>query len=126
MRPDDDDEDEVEVIEEPTGRVYGRGTNKRVVERHCPICNRAHMCFATAADLEPEVLEKQAEVAIGSRFTLAYDTVGSWHGSKAKIRAGTSVVVKNLHTDNAGGLRAMVELDDGDVYWIPSQQLTRT
>jgi hypothetical protein len=96
---------------------------KRVVERRCSICDRAHMCFATAADLDSQV--RDTDVGIGSVVTLAYDTIGSWHGAKAKLLAGTVVTIKNLHTDDAGGLRAMVELDDGDTYWVGVKQLQR-
>lgn len=100
-------------------------SSKRTIMRRCPICDRGHSCFTTAADLEPALLDSPREVAIGTRLVLAYDTVGSWHGAKAKILSGTSVTVKNLHTQESGDLRAMVELDDGDVYWVGVQQLTR-
>lgn len=113
------------VVDMSEGAQTVDGSNKRVVQRRCPICDRGHMCFATGADIEPAVLESPREVAIGSRLVLAYDTVGSWRGSKAKILAGTTVTVKNLHTQESGDLRAMVELDDGDVYWVGVSQLTR-
>jgi len=112
-------------MHEETNVVGPERVQKRNVERRCPICDRGHMCFSTAADLEPEILNSPAEVSIGSRITLAYDTIGSWQRAKTKILAGTHVTVKNLHTGNTGDLRAMVELDDGDTYWVGVPQLTR-
>ncbi len=99
--------------------------SKRNVERRCPICDRGHMCFATAIDIEPAVLEEHDEIELGSVHVLAKDIVGSWQRTKTRILAGTQVVVKNLRADATGGLRAMIELPDGDVYWVGSAQLTR-
>lgn len=106
------------VSEVPDKSQLTVAVGKRNVERRCPICDRGHMCFATATDVDAAVLESPQEIRVGSVHRLQQDVVGSWHGTKTRIPDGTKVIVKNLHVETAGGLRAMVELPDGDTLWI--------
>lgn len=71
-------------------------------------------------------MESPQEISLGSVHRLEQDVSGSWHGAKTTIPDGTKVIVKNLHHEKAGGLRAMVELPDGDTQWIPARLLGPT
>lgn len=99
--------------------------NKRNIVRRCPVCDRGHSCFTTAADIDVQVMETPTDVAIavGSVYRLQQNVVGSWRGVKTRIPDGTKVVVKNLRTEPSGGLRAMIELPDGDTQWISASLL---
>lgn len=71
-------------------------------------------------------MESPQEVAIGSVHRLQQEVFGSWHGQKTPIPDGTRVIVKNLHVETSGGLRAMVELPNGDTQWISASFLGHT
>lgn len=117
------------MIAEENGLVpfVEKPQSKRVVQRRCPVCDRGHSCFATAADLDVQIMESPQEISIGSVHRLDQSVVGSWHGVKTRIDEGTKVVVKNLHTETSGGgLRAMIELPDGDTQWISASLLGQT
>lgn len=118
----------MESMETQTSDLADKSQGKRLVQRRCPVCDRGHSCFATAADLDAKIMESPQEISLGSTHRLSQDVVGAWHGVKTRIPEGTKVIVKNLMTEKtpAGGLRAMIELPDGDTQWISAALLGHT
>lgn len=117
----------IENMESAIAPYVEKANGKRVVDRRCEICDRGHMCFATAKDLDIQIMESPPEISLGSVHRLEQDVYGSWRGVKTLIPDGTKVVVKNLHTEEkTGGLRAMIELPNGDTQWINATLLGPT
>lgn len=100
--------------------------NPRNVVRRCPICDRGHTCFrSSVADLAemPDEQPAQSSVVNNTYARVTHQAIGSWHGVKRQIPAGTRLRVVKTMTNDSGQLRAMVELADGDSLWMPGELL---